>query len=48
MATCSDEYCSRCGTQVAVEEVEFFGGVRWVCLDCGNVVDIMFDDDEDF
>jgi formylmethanofuran dehydrogenase subunit E len=45
MATFSDEYCSRCGEQVAAEEVEFYGGVKLVCLDCGNVLDIMFDED---
>jgi hypothetical protein len=28
-----------------VQEVEFPGGTKWVCLECNHTVDIMFDDD---
>lgn len=47
MPLVSDEYCGRCGEQRAVVEAPFVGGVRWKCIDCGNVVDIEFDDDEE-
>jgi hypothetical protein len=48
MPILSNEYCSVCDEMVVVEEQEFMGGVKWVCIACGHVVDCEYDDDEIF
>ena len=44
MVTVSDEYCSRCGKQQPVVEETDMDYITFRCLECGHVMDMLFDD----
>lgn len=46
MALGSNKYCSACNEMVCVAEEHFVGGIRWRCLECDHIIDVMWDEED--